>query len=100
MSSDEEAETQVPKEPPQGIPISDGLPSSFKMPQHFGQKVDRALKSGLVDNKMRNSVVRTVATCVRAVVKNPTPYMCEYLARKLIQSYPCIACENGIPKSS
>ena len=90
MSSDEEAVTQVPKEPPQEIPIPDGLPRSFRMPQHFGQKVDRALKSGLVDNKIRNSVVRTVATCVRAVVKRPTPFMCEYLARKLIQMYPCL----------
>lgn len=57
------------------------------MPQHFGQKVDRALKSGFVDNKIRNSV-RTVATCVRAVVKKPTPYMCECWARKLIQTNP------------
>ena len=62
MSSDEEAETQALKEPPQGISIPDGFPSSFRMPQHFGQKVDRALKSGLVGNKIRNSVVRTVAT--------------------------------------
>ncbi|CAH3016328.1 unnamed protein product [Porites evermanni] len=95
--SDDEAVPQVSQQlkPPQskldqGIPIPDGFPSSFKMPQHFGRKVDRALASGEVDNKVRNSVVRTVATCVRAVVNKPTPLMCEYLARKLIQTYPCL----------
>lgn len=60
------------------------------MPQHFGSKIDKALKSGEVDNKIRNCVVRTVATCVRAVVKKPTPLMCEYLAKKLVQRYPCL----------
>lgn len=95
--SDDEAVPQKSQQlkPPQGkldqgIPIPDGFPSSFKMPQHFGRKVDRALESGEVDNKVRNSVVRTVATCVCAVVNKPTPLMCEYLARKLIQTYPCL----------
>ena len=33
-------------------------------------------------------MVRTVATCVSAVVKKPTPSMCEFLAKNLIQKYP------------
>jgi len=39
------------------------------------------------------TVVRTVATCACAV-KKPTPFMCEYLARKLIQTYPCLKERN------
>ena len=60
------------------------------MPEHFGSKVDKSLTSGEVDNKIRNCVVRTVATCVCAVVKKPTPVMSEYLAKKLVQRYPCL----------
>ena len=78
------------EEHPQEICIPDGFPTSFQMPQHFGSKVDKALKSGEVDNKVRNCVVRTVATCARAVVKKPTPLMGEYLAKKLVQRYACL----------
>ena len=70
--------------------LPDGLPKGFQLPQHFGPKIDSALRVGDVDNKVRNAVVRTVATCVSAVVKKPTPSMCEFLAKNLIQKYPCL----------
>lgn len=70
--------------------MPDGLPTSFQLPQHFGRKIDAALRVGEADNKIRNAVVRTVATCVRAIVEWPTPIICEYLARKLVKKYPCL----------
>ena len=76
--------------PSEDLPIPEGLPRTFQLPRHFGQKIDKALRAGEADNKIRNGVVRTVATCVRAVVDKPTPAICEFLAKKLIQQHPCL----------
>ena len=77
-------------QPDELISVPDGLPASFQLPQHFGRKIDVALRVGEADNKIRNAVVRTVATCVRAVVERPTAIICEYLARRLVKKYPCL----------
>ena len=61
-----------------------------QLPRHFGHKVDKALTAGEVDNKIRNAVVRTVATCVCAVVVKPTASICEFLAKKLIEQHPSL----------
>lgn len=71
--------------PSEDLPIPEGLPRTFQLPRHFGQKIDNALRAGEADNKIRNGVVRTVATCVRPVVDKPTHAICEFLAKKLIQ---------------
>ena len=76
--------------PSEDLLIPEGLPHTFQLPYHFSPKIDKALRAGEVDNKIRNAVVRTVATCLRAVVDKPTPTICEFLAKKLIQEYPCL----------
>ena len=76
--------------PSEDLHVPEGLPRSFQLPHHFGHKVDEALRAGEVDNKIRNAVVRTVATCVRAVMDKPTPSICEFLAKKLIEQHPCL----------
>ena len=77
-------------QPDELIGVPDGLPISFQLPQHFGRKIDAALREGEANNKIRYVVVRTVATCVCAIVERPTPIICEYLARKLVKKYPCL----------
>ena len=76
---------------------ADNWAGKLNMPKRFSTETMTAIKSGILNNRVRDEIVNSLSTLMMVHTVKPTPEEYNTVCTKLITTYPVLKdnCDNG-----